>query len=123
MLVAGSCKRKATLMSGFAVEDERGGHKSPVEASYEACVLRIGPIWMTTMAARLGALPLAIGKGVGSKLRQPLSITIVGGLILSQLLTLFTTPVVYIYMDRLQTWIHDLRHGARVPTPAPAQSD
>ena len=82
---------------------------------------------MTTMAALLGALPLALGTGVGSELRRPLGITIVGGLIVSQMLTLFTTPVVYIYMDRLQTWIHNLRtHGQTVPaTPAhaPAQSD
>ncbi|MEQ1352756.1 MAG: multidrug efflux RND transporter permease subunit [Candidatus Acidiferrum sp.] len=123
ILLIGIVKKNAILMIDFAVQVEREGHKSPVEAIYEACLLRFRPILMTTMAALLGALPLALGKGVGSELRQPLGITIVGGLILSQLLTLFTTPVVYIYMDRLQTWIHDLRHGARVPTPAPAQSD
>jgi multidrug efflux pump len=124
ILLIGIVKKNAILMIDFAVQVEREGHKSPVEAIYEACLLRFRPILMTTMAALLGALPLALGKGVGSELRQPLGITIVGGLILSQMLTLFTTPVVYIYMDRLQTWIHDVRtHGARVPTPAPAQSD
>ncbi len=79
---------------------------------------------MTTMAALLGALPLALGNGVGSELRRPLGITIVGGLILSQMLTLFTTPVVYIYMDRLQTGLHNWRtHRGRVPAPAPAPGD
>jgi multidrug efflux pump len=123
ILLIGIVKKNAILMIDFAVQVEREGHKSPVEAIYEACLLRFRPILMTTMAALLGALPLALGKGVGAELRQPLGITIVGGLILSQMLTLFTTPVVYIYMDRLQTWIHEMRtHGTRVPTPAPAQS-
>ncbi len=125
ILLIGIVKKNAILMIDFAVQVEREGHKSPVEAIYEACLLRFRPILMTTMAALLGALPLALGKGVGAELRQPLGITIVGGLILSQMLTLFTTPVVYIYMDRLQTWIQSLRtHGAPVqPVPAPAQSD
>ncbi|MDP9339523.1 MAG: multidrug efflux RND transporter permease subunit [Acidobacteriota bacterium] len=125
ILLIGIVKKNAILMIDFAVQVEREGQKSPVEAIYEACLLRFRPILMTTMAALLGALPLALGKGVGAELRQPLGITIVGGLILSQMLTLFTTPVVYIYMDRLQTWIHGLRtHGAPVhPAPAPAQSD
>jgi multidrug efflux pump len=125
ILLIGIVKKNAILMIDFAVQVEREGHKSPVEAIYEACLLRFRPILMTTMAALLGALPLALGKGVGAELRQPLGITIVGGLILSQMLTLFTTPVVYIYMDRFQTWIQSLRtHGAPVQaTPAPAQSD
>jgi multidrug efflux pump len=125
ILLIGIVKKNAILMIDFAVQVEREGHKSPVEAIYEACLLRFRPILMTTMAALLGALPLALGRGVGAELRQPLGITIVGGLILSQMLTLFTTPVVYIYMDRLQTWIQGLRtHAAPVqPLPAPAQSD
>ena len=125
ILLIGIVKKNAILMIDFAVQVEREGHKSPVEAIYEACLLRFRPILMTTMAALLGALPLALGKGVGAELRQPLGITIVGGLILSQMLTLFTTPVVYIYMDRFQTWIQSLRtHGAPgQPAPAPAQSD
>jgi multidrug efflux pump len=127
ILLIGIVKKNAILMIDFAVQVERQGQKTPVQAIYEACLLRFRPILMTTMAALLGALPLALGKGVGSELRQPLGITIVGGLILSQMLTLFTTPVVYIYMDRFQTWIHNLRtHGHTVPAtpaPAPAQSD
>jgi multidrug efflux pump subunit AcrB len=78
---------------------------------------------MTTMAALLGALPLALGTGVGSELRRPLGITIVGGLILSQMLTLFTTPVVYIYMDRIQTWLQGQRARGAAPAPLPAHSD
>jgi multidrug efflux pump subunit AcrB len=83
-------------------------------------VLRFRPIMMTTMAALLGAVPLAIGGGTGSELRQPLGITIVGGLIVSQMLTLFTTPVVYLYMDRLQTWVRGSRPVPQIAKPAPA---
>jgi multidrug efflux pump len=124
ILLIGIVKKNAILMIDFAVQVEREGNKSPVEAIYEACLLRFRPILMTTMAALLGALPLALGNGVGSELRRPLGITIVGGLILSQMLTLFTTPVVYIYMDRLQTGLHNWRtHRGRVPAPAPAPGD
>jgi len=94
-----------------------------VEAIYEACLLRFRPILMTTMAALLGALPLAIDTGTGYELRRPLGIAIVGGLIFSQLLTLFTTPVVYLYLDRLQTGIRRLHAQVPVPATAPAQSD
>src|SRR6185369_15157523 len=83
--------------------------KSARDAIYEACLLRFRPIMMTTMAALLGALPLAIGGGTGSELRQPLGITIVGGLIVSQLLTLYTTPVIYLYLDRFRLWVAHLR--------------
>jgi multidrug efflux pump len=123
ILLIGIVKKNAILMIDFAVQVEREGKKSPVEAIYEACLLRFRPILMTTMAALLGALPLALGTGVGSELRRPLGITIVGGLILSQMLTLFTTPVVYIYMDRLQTWLRRLFKPASAPAPAHAQSD
>jgi multidrug efflux pump len=105
-------------MIDFAVQVEKEEGLSPVEAIYKACLLRFRPILMTTMAALLGAMPLALGAGVGSELRRPLGITIVGGLILSQMLTLFTTPVVYIYMDRLQTWIRGVRSDAAEPVPA-----
>lgn len=105
ILLIGIVKKNAILMIDFAVQTEREEGKSPVEAIYKACILRFRPIMMTTMAALLGALPLAVSTGVGSELRRPLGITIVGGLILSQLLTLYTTPVVYIYLDRLQTWL------------------
>ncbi len=121
ILLIGLVKKNAILMIDFAVQVEREEGLSPVEAIYKACLLRFRPILMTTMAALLGAMPLALGAGVGSELRRPLGITIVGGLILSQMLTLFTTPVVYIYMDRLQSWIQGARSHA--PAPVPAHSD
>jgi len=122
ILLIGIVKKNAILMIDFAVQVEREEGKSPVEAIYKACLLRFRPILMTTMAALLGAMPLALGAGVGSELRRPLGITIVGGLILSQLLTLFTTPVVYIYMDRLQSWFQGARARRPAPAPAPAHS-
>ncbi len=124
ILLIGIVKKNAILMIDFAVQVEREEGLSPVEAIYKACQLRFRPILMTTMAALLGAMPLALGAGVGSELRRPLGITIVGGLILSQMLTLFTTPVVYIYMDRLQSWIQGrTRSHAPAPAAAPAHSD
>jgi multidrug efflux pump subunit AcrB len=123
ILLIGIVKKNAILMIDFAVQVEREENKSPVEAIYKAGLLRFRPILMTTMAALLGAMPLALGSGVGSELRRPLGITIVGGLILSQMLTLFTTPVVYIYMDRLQSWLRSLFGIAPAPAQAPAHSD
>ncbi len=124
ILLIGLVKKNAILMIDFAVQTEREEGKSGVEAIYKACLLRFRPIMMTTMAALLGALPLALGTGPGSELRRPLGITIVGGLIVSQMLTLFTTPVVYIYLDRLQAWIRRLlRARAASPAPASAHSD
>lgn len=115
ILLIGIVKKNAIMMIDFALAAERNEGKSPQDAIFEACMLRFRPIMMTTMAALLGGLPLAIGTGVGSELRQPLGITIVGGLILSQALTLFTTPVVYLYMDRLHRWV--VRLIWRRPTP------
>ena len=89
-------------MVDFALDAERTQGLAPEEAIYQACLLRFRPILMTTMAALLGALPLMLGSGMGSEMRQPLGITMVGGLILSQVLTLFTTPVIYLWFDRLQ---------------------
>ena len=123
ILLIGIVKKNAILMIDFAVQVEREEGKSPVEAIYKACLLRFRPIMMTTMAALFGAMPLALGTGVGAELRRPLGITIVGGLILSQMLTLFTTPVVYIYMDRLQSWIQRLRAHRSAPAPASAHTD
>jgi multidrug efflux pump len=119
ILLIGIVKKNAILMIDFAVQVEREEGLSPVEAIYKACLLRFRPILMTTMAALLGAMPLALGTGVGSELRRPLGITIVGGLILSQMLTLFTTPVVYIYMDRLQSWLRRTFSHEPAPVPAP----
>jgi multidrug efflux pump len=102
ILLIGLVKKNAIMMIDVALEVERTQGKKPVEAIYEACILRFRPIMMTTMAALLGGLPLALGTGTGSELHRPLGITIVGGLIMSQMLTLFTTPVVYVYLDRLR---------------------
>ena len=104
ILLIGIVKKNAILMIDFALDAERKDGKRPAEAIYEACLLRFRPILMTTLAALLGALPLAVGMGVGSELRRPLGIAIVGGLLVSQLLTLYTTPVVYLYLDRARLW-------------------
>ena len=101
VLLIGIVKKNAIMMIDFALEAERHGGKSPEDAIYEACLLRFRPIMMTTMAALLGGVPLAFGGGTGSELRRPLGITIIGGLILSQALTLYTTPVIYLWFDRL----------------------
>jgi len=116
VLLIGIVKKNGIMMVDFALEAERREGKSPEEAIYEACLLRFRPIMMTTMAALLGALPLALGTGVGSELRRPLGIAIVGGLIFSQMMTLYTTPVIYLYMDRLRLWVEGKRgkRGRRV---------
>jgi multidrug efflux pump len=104
ILLIGIVKKNAIMMIDFALEAERKEGKAPLDAIYEACLLRFRPIMMTTMAAMFGAVPLALGHGDGAELRQPLGIAIVGGLMVSQLLTLYTTPVVYLYMGRLSLW-------------------
>jgi len=128
ILLIGIVKKNAIMMIDFALEVERKEGQSPRDAIYEACILRFRPIMMTTMAALLGGLPLAIGSGTGAELRRPLGITIVGGLIVSQALTLFTTPVVYIYLDRLRLWASRRRPASRpseLPplSPRPTQAD
>src|SRR5499427_7956169 len=104
ILLIGIVKKNAIMMIDFALEAERRERKSPEAAIFQACVLRFRPILMTTMAVLLGGLPLVLSTGTGAELRRPLGITIVGGLLFSQLLTLYTTPVVYLYLDRLQLW-------------------
>ena len=115
ILLIGIVKKNAILMIDFAVQAERKEGKNPLEAIYQSCLMRFRPIMMTTMCALLGAVPLAVGGGIGSALRHPLGISIIGGLIVSQMLTLFTTPVVYLYMDRLRL---RLARRKRLVTPA-----
>ena len=115
ILLIGIVKKNAIMMIDFALEAEREEHKAPEEAIYQACLLRFRPIMMTTMAALLGGLPLALGSGTGAELRRPLGITIVGGLLLSQLLTLYTTPVVYLWFDRLAQRFARYRIGNPIP--------
>ena len=125
VLLIGLVKKNAIMMIDFALDAERREGKAPVDAIYEACVLRFRPIMMTTMAALLGGLPLALAAGTGAELRRPLGLTIVGGLIVSQALTLFTTPVVYLYLDRLQVRLgHKPRPAAISPaSPSPSSAD
>jgi len=120
ILLIGIVKKNAIMMIDFALEAEREEHKPPEEAIYQACLLRFRPIMMTTMAALLGGLPLALGTGTGAELRRPLGITIVGGLLLSQLLTLYTTPVVYLWFDRLAQRFARYRIGNEIPREMPA---
>jgi len=126
ILLIGLVKKNAIMMIDVALEVERTQGKKPVDAIYEACLLRFRPIMMTTMAALLGGLPLALGTGTGSELHRPLGITIVGGLIVSQALTLFTTPVVYVYLDRFRLWLLGgetkplLPEPSGTPRPSPA---
>src|SRR5438045_5304177 len=123
ILLIGIVKKNGIMLVDFALEAERNQGMTPEESIYRACVLRFRPILMTTLAALLGGVPLMLGTGTGSEIRQPLGYSIVGGLLLSQLRTLYTTPVVYLYLDRLQTWMFRVRskeaatgHGA--PQPA-----
>jgi multidrug efflux pump len=122
ILLIGIVKKNAIMMIDFAIEVERREHKSPEEAVFQACLLRFRPIMMTTMAALLGGVPLAVGTGMGSELRRPLGIAIVGGLIVSQALTLYTTPVIYLYMDRLNTWISKFGFASSPAGNAPPEA-
>ncbi len=120
VLLIGIVKKNAIMMIDFALAAERNDKKTPDEAIFQACILRFRPILMTTMAAMFGALPLALGTGTGSELRRPLGVTIIGGLLVSQMLTLYTTPVVYLYLDRLRLRILRARH--KTTSPAPQES-
>ncbi len=118
ILLIGIVKKNGILMIDFALAAERDEGKSSRDAIFQACLLRFRPILMTTLAAMLGALPLVLGHGTGSELRRPLGIAIVGGLMLSQVLTLYTTPVVYLYLDRWSTWWARTHKGGAQPAPA-----
>jgi multidrug efflux pump subunit AcrB len=106
------------MMIDFALEAERDHQMTPRDAIYQACLLRFRPIMMTTMAALLGGIPLALGSGTGSELRRPLGISIVGGLLISQVLTLYTTPVIYLYMGRLGAWLRPRKKGVTTEAAA-----
>jgi hydrophobic/amphiphilic exporter-1 (mainly G- bacteria), HAE1 family len=105
ILLIGIVKKNGIMMVDFALQAEREQHLAPEESIRQACLMRFRPIMMTTMAALLGALPLMLGNGTGSELRRPLGYALVGGLLVSQMLTLFTTPVIYIYLDRFNSWL------------------
>jgi multidrug efflux pump subunit AcrB len=109
VLLIGIVKKNAIMMIDFALDAERNDHLAPEQSIHQACLLRFRPIMMTTFAALFGALPLALQNGTGSELRKPMGIAIVGGLLLSQFITLYTTPVIYLYLDRLGRWVRRKR--------------
>jgi len=124
ILLIGIVKKNGIMLVDFAIQAEQADGLTPEQSIYQACIKRFRPILMTTMAALLGAVPMMIGTGVGSEIRQPLGYAIVGGLALSQVLTLYTTPVVYLYLDRLQNWLFGTRRrqtASRDVHPAPAE--
>jgi len=128
ILLIGIVKKNAIMMIDFALQAERIEGKSPREAIHQACLLRFRPIMMTTFAALFGALPIALGQGAGSELRRPLGIAIVGGLLVSQWLTLYTTPVIYLYLERLSHWLGGSYRPSRMATaltdmPRPALAE
>src|SRR5204863_9156128 len=117
ILLIGIVKKNAIMMIDFALEAERDQGLPPREAIHQASLLRFRPIMMTTMAALLGGIPLALGSGTGSELRRPLGISIVGGLLISQVLTLYTTPVIYLYMGRLGAWPNHFKRSSHQRAP------
>jgi multidrug efflux pump len=121
VLLIGIVNKNGVMMIDFALDSERKEGMQPIDAIYQACLLRFRPILMTTMAALLGAVPLALGSGTGSELRKPLGITMIGGLIISQMLTLFTTPVIYLFFDKLARRFSGRTASNRVLKPLPAE--
>ncbi len=122
ILLIGIVQKNGIMMIDFALDAERREGKAPLDAIYQACLLRFRPILMTTMAAILGGVPLALGSGTGSELRRPLGIAIVGGLMFSQVLTLYTTPVIYLAFDRLAKRVSKRRGGTPVSHPSPVEA-
>jgi HAE1 family hydrophobic/amphiphilic exporter-1 len=116
IMLIGIVKKNAIMQIGFALETERREHLPPTEAIYQGCLIRFRPIMMTTMAALLGAVPIALGYGAGGEARQPLGLVVVGGLLFSQLVTLHLTPVFYIYMSALEQWVQSWRRGRGMVT-------
>jgi HAE1 family hydrophobic/amphiphilic exporter-1 len=120
IMLIGIVKKNAIMMIDFALSAQRSEGKSAAEAIYEGCILRFRPIMMTTMAALMGTLPIALGIGAGAEARRPLGLAVVGGLMLSQLLTLYITPVLYIYMESLQAWVRTRFQRSKVGTAVSA---